>query len=101
MKTKFLFLLIIIFSISLGSCTLEKRVHRKGYHVELIKKHSFEFDYNSIYLDFANEFHHNGFFVDMELSESEISQYKNEGYIKNDILFINSYQTEVPVGKID
>jgi len=40
MKTKFLFLLIIIFSISLGSCTLEKRVHRKGYHVELIKKHN-------------------------------------------------------------
>ena len=25
----------------------------------------------------------------------------NEGYIKNDILYINSYQTEVPVGKID
>ena len=44
-------------------------------NVELIKKHSFEFDYNSIYLDFANEFHHNGFSVDTSLSEPEVKKF--------------------------
>ena len=44
-------------------------------YVELIKKHSFEFDYNSIYLDFANEFHHNGFSVDTSLSEPEVKKF--------------------------
>lgn len=55
-------------------------------YVELIKKHSFEFDYNSIYLDFANEFHHNGFFVDMELSESEIRKFLDKHSTSFDFL---------------
>lgn len=44
-------------------------------YVELIKKHSFEFDFWSIYLDFAHEFHHNGFFVDTQLAEPKVKTF--------------------------
>ena len=44
-------------------------------YVELIKEHSFEFDFWSIYLDFAHEFYHNGFFVDTIFSEPQVKKF--------------------------
>ena len=44
-------------------------------YVALMKKHSFEFNYSKIYLDFANQFHHNGFFADTPMNELEVKNF--------------------------